>query len=285
MRRAGIICDLDFSRHISFKNYYYAIEYLYCGVKLVTSVQDLDDIDILFVGDSNYGKHGDTLKQEGFVDKCNDRGIKVVIFITEKIFGSVFAWNESDFYFLNKFNNLYVYMIDVDDCIKTGAKLNRTLPSRHFADSPQVNIDEKLDEIVFLGNTEGYENCYWERKITLDKVREIIPLVIIPNTIELWEDYIKTISEYRFIFCPKGNCNAFPFRFYETLLVHSIPIQEVSENTLSYFDIEAGLPDCIFFQHPEELPDKIKNCTYKYSHSEMWMEDYLKKILTEDKLL
>jgi hypothetical protein len=283
--RAGIICDLEYSRHISFKNYFYAIEYLYHGVKLITSSADLDYIDILFIGDDHYGKHRNVFSPQEFIDKCNNLGIIVVVFTTEKTFGSVFAWNEDGFHHLKKFKYLHFYMTDVDDCILTGAKLNRTLPSRHFANPKQVDVNSKLDQMVFIGNVEGYIDCYKQRKETLKKIQELIPLVVIPSNISFWDDYMNVLSQYRFVLAPKGNCNAFSLRFYDALMVHSIPVQEVSKNTLSLFDIEEKFDDCIFFQEPEEIPDKLKECPWQYSHSEIWMEDYLQKILKEDGLL
>jgi hypothetical protein len=284
-RRAGIICDLDYSRHISFKNYFYAIEYLYHGIKMVFTPNDLDYIDILFVGDDHYGKHRNVMTQAGFVDKCNKLGIDAVVFTTEKTFGSIFGWNEEGFQFLKKFEKLHLYMTDVDDCIKTGTKLNRTVPSKHFANPKQIPKEEKKDEIVFIGSTEGYVDCYKHRKEILTETQKLVPLVIIPSNIPTWEKYMETLSQYRFIFAPRGNCNAFSLRFYDALMVYSIPVQEVMPNTLKYFDIEASFDDCIFFQQPEEISEKIKNCTLKYSHNEIWMEDYLQKLLTEDGLL
>ena len=96
---------------------------------------------------------------------------------------------------------------------------------------------------------------------------------------------MQTIARYRFVLSPIGNGNTFPMRFYEVLLVKSIPIHQIRENTLKYYDIEAEYDDCIYFKEPEELQDKIKESTLLTSHNEFWLEDYIKKLLTEDGLL
>jgi len=285
MERAGIIVDLDYTRHISFKNYYYAIENIYGNVRLVETIEDISDIDILFIGDDHYGKHRKIFMQEGFPEKCNDNNIKVVVFTTERTFGTVYPWNEGNYYELRKkFKNLWQYMTDVDDCIKTGAKLNRTLPSIHF-ENPVEDIENKIDKIVFIGTTEGYNDCYKNRRALLSDIVNSRTIDIITTPIPEWKDYMRKLSQYRFVLAPKGNCNAFSLRFYDALMVHSIPIQQVESNTLQYFDIEGDFDDCIFFETVEEMEEKIKNCTLVRSESEFWMESYIYRLLIEDGLL
>lgn len=283
--KAGIIADLDYSKHISFKNYYHAIKNLYNGVVVVKTIDDIDNINILFIGDDHYGKHRNIFMQEGFPDKCNKNDIRVVVFTTERTFNTVYPWNEGNYHELrNKFKNLTQYMTDVDDCIKTGAKLNRTLPSVFFKD-PVKTVEDKIDKIVFIGTTEGYNDCYKNRRTLLSEIVKTRTIDIITTPIPLWEDYMRKLSQYRFVLAPKGNCNAFSLRLYDALLVHSIPIQQIEANTLDYFDTEASFDDCIFFETIDEMEDKIKNCNFVRSHNEFWMEDYLRKLLSKDGLL
>lgn len=270
----GIICDLDYSRHILFKNYYFAIQNLYSTVKLVETIEDLNGIDMLFIGDDHYRIHKAILWQEGFIDKCNSDNIKVVVFTTERIFNSAFSWNEDNYRKLMTIKSLYHYTSDVDDCIKLGVKLNRMLISKHF----KKVESEKLDQIVFIGSKEN--DSYKERR---DCIKIVDPIII--ESIDTWENYINTIARYRFVFCPSGNNNAFTMRFYECLLVGSIPVQQVKENTLNLYNIEAGFKNCLYFQNPEEVSDKIKNCIFTNSDINFWLEDYLQVILTEDGLL
>lgn len=284
MKKVGIICDLNYSRHPLFKNYYYAIEYLYGATRLVTTINDLYDLDILFIGDDHWITHKLIWQDEDFIKRCNVLNIKVVVFTTEKILNSNFPWNVQINESLMLFNKLYHYTIDVDDCIALKTKLNRVLISRHYKNyfPPQ---EEKLDKIVFIGRTDCTWGSYSNRSETLRELAEVISIDILPSTIETWEEYMQTIARYRFVLSPIGNANTFPLRFYETLLVRSIPLHQITENTLQYYDIEAGFDDCIYFKDPGELPEKIKNCTITHSYNELWLEDYIKNLLKGDELL
>ena len=273
--KAGIICDLQYSRHILFKNYFYAIRSLYEEVQLVNLSEDLEGIEILFIGDDHYYIHKMILTQPRFIEKCNSDNIKVVIFTTEKIFNSAFAWNEDNYKILQGIKNLQHFTSDVDDCIKLGTVLNRMLISKHF----KQLYTQKKDKVAFIGST-GCDS-YKERREIIKSLKILIPIDIISPTIDSWEKYITTLSQYRFVLSPAGNNNAFTLRFYEILLAGSIPIQQVKDNTLKYYDIEAGFDDCIYFQDVNEVPGKIDNCTMKYSHNQIWLEDYLKNILND----
>jgi len=283
MKKAGIICNMAWDRCFNLKQYYYAIKFLYKGVKLVTVCEDLDGLDILFVGDDHHYAHKEILTQPGFVDRCNANGIEVVVLTAERIFDSFFPWNVDNFKFVKRFDKLHHYTMDADDCELLGTKLHRPLFSKHFKDFIKVDIDDKLDRIVFIGNTEA--ECYKERNAVLDEMGKVITFDVILPTIDLWEDYMETLAKYRFVFYPIGNGNFLAFRFYEILFAKAIPICQVRKNTLKYYDIEAKFDDCIFFQEVSELPEKIQNCTLKHSYNELWSEDYLGKILKEDNLL
>ena len=143
----------------------------------------------------------------------------------------------------------------------------------------------KKDKIVFIGSTKCTHNSYDERIETINKITKLIDIDIIPPTISTWEEYMKILSSYKYILSPLGNANALVTRFYEALLIRSIPIQQVKDDTLTYYDIEASFKDVIYFKEPEEISDKIRNFTLERSFSELWLEDYFKIILTEEGLL
>jgi hypothetical protein len=277
----GIVCDINYSWCFNLKQYYYAVKSLYKDVKIVDNISDLDGIELLFIGDDHTVTHKKVITQTGFVEKCNANDIKVVVMTSERIFDSFFPWNVDNYNFIKRFRNLYHYTGDVDDCIKLGTKLNRTVFSKHFKD--YVITDNKKDEIVFIGHANS--KCYNERMDILDQIKKLIPVTIISPTMNSWDEYIKTLSQYRFVLSPIGNGNIFTFRFYEALLVHSIPIHQVKENTLKYYDIEAKFNDCIYFQSPDEIVSKIKDYPWDRSHSELWFEDVLGNLLREDGLL
>jgi len=283
MSVVGIICDLSYSRHRQFRNYYHALEELYGGVRLITDTFGLRGLDILFIGDDHFYNHRPIFTAPGFIEACNDRDIKVVVFTSEKMFGSKFPWNVDNYNFLQKVDNLYHFAYDVDDCEKVGLKLHRLAMSKYYKDI--ISDTSKKNKMVFIGRTDCDRNSYDERIQTLNKARVLVPIDIMLPDVERWEDYMKEIAQYRFVFSPLGNGNALVTRFYEILLIHSIPVQQVKPNTLKWYDIEAKFTDCIFFEQPEELPEKLKNFELQKSTSELWLEDYLQKILGEAGLL
>jgi len=284
MKNVGVVCDLKWARNSLFKNFYFSIDSLYSSVKVVSSNKDLDGLDILFVYDNFYAPNKAVINQAGFTDRCNELEIQVVVFITERIFDSFWPRNVKDYNSLRNFNYLHCYMLDVDDCIKTGAKHIHLPISKQFKDIVKIDVNDKMDKIVFIGQT---IYSYDIRRETLSELRGLMPVDVFASNVPTWEEYLKLISKYRFVLCLKGNCNAFSLRIYDSLLVGSIPIQQVVDNTLlpPYFDIEAKFDDCIFFQKANELPDKIKKFTLKGSHNEFWAEDYYDNLLKEDGFL
>jgi len=287
VEKIGLICNLSWERCYNLKQYYHVVKSLYGSVKLINTCEDLDGVDLLFVGDDHHYAHKKVLDLPGFVDKCNANKIKVVVLTAERIFDSSFSCNIDKFKHVRKFNYLYQYMMDADDCELLGTTLHRNLFSKEFKNFIDVDANDKLDEIVFIGSADPkmYGGCYKERADEIIAFQKLMPLKVIPPTIKTWKEYMETLAKYRFVFHPIGNGNFLAFRFYEALLVKSIPIHQVRKNTLKYYDIEAKFDDCIFFEHVDELPEKIQNFTLQYSHSELWFEDYLGEILKKDGLL
>lgn len=284
MYQVGIICDLTWRRHRQFQNYYHAIETLYGSVRIVNSVEGLEGLEILFIGDDHFYNHRPVFTADGFVDYCNDHHIEVVVFSSEKIFGSKFPWNENNYYFLRYFKYLHHYAYDVDDCEKLGVPLHRLAMSKYYSNFGN-KPEGKLDEVVFIGSTKCEKGSYDDRAAMLQKIFQYIDVTVIESKIHHWEDYMSVLSEYRFILSPLGNANALVTRFYEALLLRAIPIQQVTPKILKYYDIEAKFDDVIYFSDPAELPERIAKCKYQTSHSEIWIEDYFQTILTKEGLL
>ena len=284
MKKVGIVCNLSWNRCFNLKQYYHSIKNLYGEVRLVNTCEDLEGLDILFVGDDHHYAHTAVITIPGFVEKCNANKIKVVVFTAERIFNSFFPQNVDKFKFVHTFNELYLSTMDADDCALLGTKLHRPLFSKDFKNFVDPNVDNKLDEIVFIGSTQAAYG-YDERNAVIKQLSKIMPLTVLPPTIPTWQEYLQTLAKYRFVFYPIGNGNFLGFRFYEILLAKAIPICQVRKNTLKYYDIEGTFDDCIFFENVAELPEKIKNCTLKHSYNELWAEDYLGKVLKADGLL
>ena len=283
MNRVGIICYRGEKRHHLFDSYFYAVQNLYGTPKTISNFHDLDDVEMVFIGDDHYGYNKLIWKKDRFLIKANRLGIKIVVLTNERILGSKFPWNKEDYEILTKFEHLYHYANDADDCEMLGVRVNRTAPSVFFKDS-FINC-EKKDKMVFIGKMDCPMDSYAERKVLLNELKKKIDIDIFPPELVHWQDYVKLISGYRFIFSPLGNGNFFPMRFYEALACHSIPVHQVKDNTLKYYDIEAGFNDCIFFKDIEELPEKLKSCTLEKSHNMIWMEENLRKLLMADGLL
>lgn len=281
--KVGIICDLEYSKCFNLKQFYYALSALYGQIKIVKSTSDLEGLELLFIGDDHYPGHAEIFTKPGFIERCNALDIKVIVFSPERLLDSFFPHNVEKYNTIKRFKNLIHYTSDVDDCEKLGTKLHRMLFSKAFKSFIDVDINKKKDAIVFVGNIKN--KCYSERKEILNKINNFIPVKIIPTSSISYREYLSILAEYRFVFSPIGNANFFTFRFYEALLVKSIPIHQVRKNTLRYYDIESNYKDCIYFESLKGLPEKIKSFEFQHSHSEFWFEDYLNKILTEDKLL
>ena len=283
MRYVGIVCDTSFTRHCEFQNYAYTLHNLYTCVRDVRCVADLKGLDTLFICGDHFSTHHTIMRQKGFYKYCNDNGIQVVVLGDERIFGTVFPWNIDNFIYLSNFNHIVHYTYDVDDCKRLGTKLLRLCLSHEY--KGRFTIPKKHNKIIFAGTLDGPSGTYKERKRLVNQINEIHPIDIHPTNGIKWTDYIALISKYRFVLSPLGNANALAMRFYETLLVHSIPLQQVQDNTLEYYDTEAGFEDCIFFRSTNLLMERIAKCKVEESNEEFWMEDSLGELLKEDGLL
>ena len=157
MLNVGIICDLQYDRSIFFSSYYYAVKNIFGYVKIINNSNDLENINILFIGNDHFWNHRLVWENNNFIDSCNIRNIKVFVFTAERIITPHHPWNIDIQKNLEKFNNLYQYVIDVDDCIKLNKKITRGMISNHYKDCINVNFD-KIDKCVFIGNVNGYPN-------------------------------------------------------------------------------------------------------------------------------
>jgi len=273
----GIICDIEFTRHRSLITYYYAIRNLYGEPKIIKGVEDLD-IDTLFIGDDHFQSHRDIWEKPGFIESCNEKNVKVIVFNNERIFNSYFPWNEDIYKNIRRFKKLYYFHCDIDDVQILGLPINRLALSKNIYNE-KWRKNKKRNNIVFIGRTDCVLNSYANRREFIDKIKKSLKLNIIEPTIEQWEDYMDKISGFRFVLCPLGNGNFITPKFYETLMVGSIPVQQVKENTLNYYPVERGLDDCIFFKDLQELEVKLLMFNLKSSHNLIFHEDIINELL------
>lgn len=279
MKRAGIICDLSFEKHTQFKNYYYALTEVYGSIRIVYSIKDLEGLDVLFIGDGCFGPHMDVYQQKGFLPACDEKEISVVLFSSEKINSSRFPHVYGLYQQISKCKKFYQYNYDVDDVEIFKSKLHRLSMSRHYKDYLRLRSIPKQNKVIFFGT------IYSWRRPVLEYISSHFELDVFNSDNRSWEEYLKLIAGYRFVLSPLGDANALVTRFYETLLVGSIPLQQVKENTLLHYDIESTFRDCIFFRDVKKLSGKLVDFDLQSSSSEIWLEDYLTTILKEDNLL
>jgi len=269
---------MEYTHSPCFRNYYYSARNLFEDVKLVKGPGDLEGLDIVIVGNNHYRGHLNIYNTNGFIDRCNFLGIRMVMFTAESIHLSYFPENLRTQKNLERFNQLTQYVIDVNDHIILGKKLMRGLMSRDFMN--KHTVVEKKDKVVFIGKYR--EDEYSKRRNLLSSFKGVD---ILSYPIASWEEYMKTIGSYRFVLSPVSNGAFFPLRFYEILLTGSIPLQQVSEDLLDYYKTEASFDDCIFFETVEQLEEKLTNCDWQNCDSETWMEPHMEQLFREDGLI
>lgn len=273
LERAGLICDYGYCASICFRNYYYAIHNIFDSVKIINSEKDLLDVDFVFIGNDHFLSHRSIWENDNFINYCNKTNKKIFIYTAETIHNNVHPWNLNIQKNLEKFNNLYQWCYDVNDAIILKKPIARCCLSKNYNKEYKT---EKKNKCIFIGT------LYPERKKLIEILSKNIELDIVQRSMSTCEEYFDLLSQYRFVLSPHSiGGNSFPLRFYETLLVGSIPIHQVYSNTLNYYTEEAKFKDVIYFEQPEEIPEKISNFKLKNSETKIWLEDILTKNFIE----
>ena len=281
----GILTNLEYEKHWIFKNYYYSLVNVYGkdNIKRVQSINDLDNIKVLFIGDEHFIPNKEIWMNETFINKCNNLDIFVYIFNNEKIFNSMFPWNEDIQKNVNKFNYFNQIVYDVDDSDLIGVDINKTYMSKYFLSGVELPT-EKKDKIVFIGNFNNH--TYDKRKIFLNEIRGRVDIDILQSDENLtMSQYLNKISTYKYVLSPLGNGNFVPMRYYESLFVNSIPLQQSTEKIKNKFKDEIINNRGIFFETIDELIEKMKNPPS--ININYFMEDFIiekVKPLIDDKL-
>jgi len=267
-QRVGIICDLNWVKSPSMSNYYHALCNIFDNVKLVNSVEDLNDIELLFIGNDHFVTHKLIWHNDIFINICNEKNIKVCVYTAENIHHKIYPHNVETQRKLERFDNLYQRVIDPDDAIILNKKVARCMYSKYYKDNILIP-EQKLNKCVFIGF------MYDHRRSLIDELRQTIDIDVV-EPIEYWQEYMQTLAKYRFVLSPNSYvANCFHLKFYEALLVDSIPIHQVYDNTLEYYPIEANYQDALFFKTANEVPDLIKNCSLEKSYNKPWLEEEL----------
>jgi hypothetical protein len=212
-----------------------------------------------------------------FIKKCNDNKIKVIVFNNEKIFNSVFPWNEDIQKMLNNFNDFKQFVYDCDDSDILNTEINKTYMSSYYKKILTFDYTQKKDKIVFFGKTKGSHSndmSYVNRANFINEIKKHIEIDIYEsNDGVTMEEYLKTISGYKYVLSPMGNGNFVPMRYYESLFVQSIPLQQSTDNIIKKFNNEIIQKRGIFFKDTLELLENINDHNVK--PIDYFMEDFI----------
>lgn len=276
----GILTNLQYEKHWIFKNYYYGIKNVFGdnSIRLIQNVDDLYGIKILFIGDEMFIPNKEIWMKDDFILYCNQNQIKVFIFNNEKIYNSYFTWNEEIQNNVFKFKKLKQFVYDVDDAQILRVGINKTYMSKTFRDELHINLEEKKDKIFFMGNTSC--DSYVNRRIFLDELSRRLDIEIRESDKNLgMRDYLNLIGSYKYILSPLGNGNFIPMRYYESLFLNSIPLQQSSSKISSFFSKEISEKKGIFFESIDDLLYK------KNQHIHEEIDDYFFENFIQDEII
>jgi hypothetical protein len=272
--RIGVISDLGHTVSPAYASYYYALTNLHNDVKLVNSVVDLNDVDILVCGNDHHAGHLNIWSDDIFTEECNKRKIPFFVHTVEHIRSPSYPWNMGIQAKLKRYDYLRQRCWDIGDAKEQGTKVARVLLSKNFQsfNAPA----EKIDELVFIGK------LYPNRVKTIEELGKYVKVNVAPRSALGYTDFLSNLARFKYILSPISNgVNGIPGRFYEALVVGSIPAQEVYDDTLDYYTREANIDGCVFFRNAAECIEKLKNNNLQPPTEKMFLEDELKEFLND----
>jgi len=259
----GIISKTSDHGHSLFKNFKLALtNYLACELKNVNNVDDLQDVDTLFIIDEHAVPNKEVWMTEQFIQELNEKNIRTIILNIEKIYDSKFPWNLEIQQNVERINNCVQILSEINDVkLKGSPFINRHGISRDTAFNYQKQNQQ--ERILFIGQSEHCYNpsyAYNRRYLVLEELKKRAELPIdihITDRKLTYEEFLTKMSSYKFILNPLGVGDFLNLRFYEALKLGCIPIQQVTDDMLnSYFELNTNL--CATFKSPEEvvIPDQ-----------------------------
>jgi hypothetical protein len=280
--------DIELIGHGAYKNYRMAL-YNHFGKenfkevrshfdRLYNHADNLAGISHLFIIDEHQVHNNAAWKKSSFIEEANSRNIKVIIFNFEKIFNSSFPWNATNQKSVEQFKNHYQFIADIED-----AKiLKKTILTKTYLSKDTIlNVqpcDNKLDRILFIGQLAGDQ--YARRRMIVDKFRNMdIGLDILQSDRKFtYEQFLSHINSYKYALSPLGTGQFLSLRYYETIHMDTIPIQEVTDDILKWYpEIK---DECIWFKKDDDnsmIIEKIK-AFEKRPAGKYFIEDYIKDI-------
>jgi hypothetical protein len=269
MYNVGIIADMNYDLSPAFSSYFDACKKIFKKIKIVKNINDLHDVNILLCGNDHFWNHYTIWSDHSFIEYCNSHNIQFFVHTVEHINSPLFPQNLKIQNDLEKYKLLRQRCWDIKDSIQKQTKIARVLLSKNNVNYRKPN--EKKDKIVFVGKL--YDN----RKSIINELSKHIQIDVFERGTTYFE-FLSKLAEYKYVFSPKSlHVNGIPGRFYESLWVDSIPIQEVYSDTLDFFDKEKKIKNAIFFEGIPELLSKLNDGHFdsEIIQPKMFLEDEL----------
>ena len=278
MANFGIICNdgIDTVGNSLFLNFRKAlINHLKVIFKDVKNHNDLNGLDYLIIVDEHYAPNVNIWKHDIFINIANEKSIKVLVFNFEKIHSAQFPWNIDHQNKLQTFKFLQQLVSDIDDA----KLLKKDIINKQFLskDTELVKPGVKKDKVLFIGQVNNY---YPTRRNTISQFNALgIPFdIIITERKYTYKEYLDKLNEYKYIFNPLGTGKFINLRFYETLKIGSIPIQQLTEDMVPWY---SELNKCFSFVQVDQVSLHQLNKT-QYNTENYYLEDYFDNIKLKD---
>jgi len=270
MANFGIICNDDIQTvgHCLFLNFRKALtNHLNMSLKDVKSKDDLDGLNYLIIVDEHYTPNVNVWKNDNFIQTANEKNIKVLVFNFEKIYNSQFPWNIDHQNKLYTFKFIQQLVSDIDDAkILKQNVINKQFLSK---DTELLQPSIKKEKVLFIGQVNNY---YPTRKNIISQFKDLnIPFdIIITDRKYSYKEYLTKLNEYKYILNPLGTGKFINLRFYETLKLGGIPIQQVTADMVGLY---GELTSSYNFEKVEQISPQLLNET-PYNTNNYYLEDY-----------
>ena len=268
----GLICEDQLVDHSLFLSFKLAIKnhFQIDQFHVVRSPSNLSGVKRLFIVDEHFSHHINIWKNIAFIKEVNLRKIQVIVFNFERIYSAQFPWNLDHQNALLMFENLHQFVSDVSD-----AKIlcKKIINKQYISSELVFNFEnEKKDRVLFLGQCNQYYPNRANVLADCQKLNLRLDIGISERKMS-YTDFLNTLSCYKYILNPLGTGEFINLRFYETLAVGSIPIQQITPQMRNWY---GEIDQALIFENAAEIPrliDKGLNSASKKYFLENYFSD------------
>ena len=239
----------------------------------VRGISDLKGLDALFIVDELYGDVTNVWINDSFIKEVNNLKLRTVVFNFEKIENSVWSCNKNLFEKCKQIENLLYFFGDVEDREIHKGMLNKQLLTRETTLTKAK--PEKNDRAIFVGQISP--DVYTQRRQVLSDISKLnLPIDIHNSERRLtYNEYLTLTSKYRYVLNPLGTGHFLNLRFYETLQLGCIPIQQVTKKIVeSYPELSQNV--CLTFYSPNDIGNFFER--KNFNPFNYYLEDYFNDI-------